>query len=175
MEGSPVPRGSSHPPDPVPTHLPLAPASKAPRSKACSPPGPSPQLEAGLPFPGSPLPGHRVFIPRPGSRERNKPRSEQRPGPISTTQLWLLKEQLVRKRRLSPTERHTPQLCLPSKNNAPGSTSQGIIYLGEKKKVLCTVLGRETMRMHPVQAGGRGLGHAGPPAPGLSQRVALGK
>lgn len=146
MEGSPVPQGSSCPPDPAPTHhLPLAPAGEASRGKGCSPPEPSRQLEAGLPFPGSPLPGCCVFIPRPGSWERNKPRSEQRPGPISTVQLQLLKKQLACKRRLSPAIRHTPQLCLLSKNNAPGSPSQGSIYFEKKKKVLCTVLGRETM------------------------------
>lgn len=53
---------------------------------------------------------HRVFIPRPGSRERNKPRSEQRPGPTSPAQLWLLKEQLSRARRWCPTDRSTSAL-----------------------------------------------------------------
>lgn len=107
-------------------------------------PGPSPQLEAGLPFPGSPLPGRCVFIPRPGSQERNKPRSEQRPGPIPMAQLRRLKEQLALKRCLCPVkDTHLSCVCqLKIKHPAPLMRKY---LLWEKKKVLCTVLGRETM------------------------------
>lgn len=41
--------------------------------RSCTPPGSSP-----LPFPGLPLPGSCVFMQSPGSRQRNKLRSEQR-------------------------------------------------------------------------------------------------
>lgn len=104
------------------------------RRGAHSPGGPSPRPGAGLPFAGSPLPSRCAFIPRPGSWEGDKPRSEQRPGPISTAQLRLLEEQLAGERRLAPAERRTPWLCLPSKNNAPGCPSQGSICFAKKKK-----------------------------------------
>lgn len=96
-------------------------------------PGPSPQLEAGLPFPGSLLPGHSVFVLRPGSQERNKPRSEQRPGPIPMARLRQLKERLALKRRLCPMkDTHLSCVCkLKIKNPAPLMRKY---LLWEKKK-----------------------------------------
>lgn len=110
-------------------------------------PGPSPQLAAGLPFPGLPLPGHSVFILRPGSQERNKPRSEQRPGPIPKARPRWLKERLTLKRRLCPVkDTHLSCVCqLKIKNPAPLMRKYLLWEKKKKKKVLCTVLGRETM------------------------------
>lgn len=86
-------------------------------------------------------------------------------------QLRLLEEQLAGERRLAPAERRTPWLCLPSKNNAPGCPSQGSICFAKKKSIVYSSA-RGTMRMHQRRL--VALGRAGLPAPGPSQREALG-
>lgn len=168
----PLPAAAAAPTALVP-HRHGASAPTPPPAAPRSPPGPSPQPEAGLPFPGSPLPGCRVFIQSPGSRQRNKLRSEQRPGLMETAQLWLLKEQLASKRRLSPVkDMHLSFVCrLKIMRLAP--PHKEVFTLEKKYCVPCWLEKQCECTEH--EAGSQGLGYAAPPAPGQSQRVALGK
>lgn len=102
-----------------------------------TPPGPSPP-----PFPGSPLPGSCVFMQSPGSRQRNKLRSEQRarrdgsaaaPGGAARSA-----------RPLSPVKGTHLSFVCHLKIMRPAPPDKEVFALG-KKKVLCAMLPRGTM------------------------------
>lgn len=95
-----------------------------------TPPGPSPP-----PFPGSPLPGSCVFMQSPGSRQRNKLRSEQRarrdgsaaaPGGAARSA-----------RPLSPVKGTHLSFVCHLKIMRPAPPDKEVFTLGKKKSIVC--------------------------------------